>query len=106
MSPEIAMVRGLIAQAKGDVHEAIKQWRQATTGAEPAQPRVRLALARAYEATGDLQAAVRELRLLVSEHPDFVEAHIQLSKDLSKLGNWWEAGQRAAQALGLAPGQS
>jgi len=100
LSPDIPMIKGLLAQHQNKLPEAIKNWREAVA-AKGASPRVMMALAKAYDAAGDTTAAIRQLRAAIAAGGDSAETRILLAKDLSQAGNWWEAGQHSAEAVRL-----
>ncbi len=97
-----AYLRGLLAEAEKQYHEAIRYWHQAKQLGDKSK-KIHLALARGLFCAGDIQSAIVQLRALVSEQPYLFEGHFELAKLLSHTGNWAEAAEQARIALQLAP---
>ena len=100
--PDMPYLEGLVAQSQGNVREAIKIW-QAAVGQEKSFPRLRLALAEAYDRIGDTVAAIRELRILASQFPEAAAVRLSLARALGRLGAWREAATHAQAAAKLEP---
>jgi tetratricopeptide (TPR) repeat protein len=102
VSPAIPALRGKLADCRGNPREAIRQWQKALApGAS--SPQLRLLMARAYERAGDAQAAVRELRRVVSQLPRLAPAQFLLASALGRVGSWREAAACASEAVRLDP---
>ena len=98
----VAFFEGVIAEQKEDMYGAVKSWRRSVElGNRSAQ--IRLALATALSRLGDMQAALRELRRLVSEMPNFFAGRIALVTLLARTGNWAEVAEQAQRASQLSP---
>jgi tetratricopeptide (TPR) repeat protein len=99
----IAFLEGLVSDKKGQSYEAVKCWYRAIQlGAESA--RVRLALAATLSRLGDKQSAIRQLRTLLSEQPDLFDAHINLARLFTEIGNWAEVVEQAHIARQISQG--
>ncbi len=98
----VVFLEGLIADRKGHTYEAIRCWNNAI-GLGGKSPQIRLALASAYSRLGDTQSALRQLRTLVSDRPDFFNGRLALAKLLAQTGYWAEATEYAVAALQLSP---
>ena len=103
--PEVTFLEGLLAYERGLLLEAIDYW-QESMGLGNKSLRVRLALSSALSQVGNTQSALRHLRILVSENPDFVTGHLALAKLLAQSGNWAESSRHAATAKQLSPENS
>ena len=100
--PAVAYYEGLIAEQKGQRLEAIKCWNQAIELGNK-DPRVRLTLALGLSLAGDNQSALKELTTLISERPDFFEAHLSLARLSVKIADWSQVEASAKTALQLSP---
>ncbi len=98
----VASLRGLVANEKGDLREAVKYWRQSMALGNKS-PQVQLGLASALSGLGDTQSALRELRTFVSQWPDSFDGHLALAKLLAKSGDWSGAVEHARRAAQLSP---
>lgn len=73
---------------------------------KPEESFLRYGLAMEYRNAGDLESAVREFRLLMGSHPDYVPAYFHGAQTLERLGRLEEAresyraGLEAAQRAG------
>jgi tetratricopeptide (TPR) repeat protein len=98
-----AFLNGLLAEKQGFDREAVKSWSSAIQlGAK--FPRVRLSMAKALWRLGDRQSAINQLRILVSEQPDFIEGRMVLAQLLSDTGQLTEAAEQMRNIIQLAPG--
>jgi len=98
-------LEGLMSDKKGDSYEAVKCWYRAIqSGGTSAEPR--LALAAALSRLGDKQSAIRQLRTLVSEQPNLLEARINLARLFTETENWAEAEKQARLAGQISPNSS
>jgi len=103
----VAFLGGLIAEQKGQTYEAVKAWRRSIELGEIELanriPQIRLALATGLSRLGDTQSALRELRRLVSEMPNFFAGRMALVRQLARAGNWPEVAEQAYRAKQLSP---
>ncbi len=103
----VAFLGGLIAEQKGQTYEAVKAWRRSIELGEIELanriPQIRLALATGLSRLGDTQSALRELRRLVSEMPNFFAGRMALVRQLARAGNWPEVAEQAYRANQLSP---
>ena len=99
----VAFLEGLVADQKGQPYEAVKCWQRAIQ-LDNKYPRVRLALAAALSRLGDTQSALRQLRTIVSENPNFTDGHLALARLSAQTGNWAETAEYAQKAIQLSPG--
>jgi len=98
----VAFFEGLIAEQKGDMYGAVKSWRRSVElGNRSAQ--IRLALSTGLSRLGDMQSALRELRRLVTEMPNFFAGRMALVRLLARAGNWTEVAEQARRASQLSP---
>ena len=95
-------LEGLLIERQGRAFEAVGSFRRAIQMGNTS-PQVRLLLASALSQTGDTQSAMRSLRALISENPDFFDGRLALAKLLAQTGNWAEAAEQAQQALKISP---
>jgi len=95
-------LRGLVAAEEGRLFEAVEYCQQSIELGNQS-PQVRLALASALTRLGDTQSALRHLRMLVSERPNFFNGRLALAKLLAQTGNWAETAEHAATAMALSP---
>jgi tetratricopeptide (TPR) repeat protein len=107
----VAFLEGLLADKQGRLREAIASWQKAISLEETkrladrsATPR--LLLSSALARSGDLQSAIGQLRVLVSEHPDHFEGHLMLTRFLVRLRDWPEAMDEARRAQQISPNQA
>jgi len=98
----VAFLEGFLANEKGRFYEAIKCFHKAMELGD-SSPRVQLALALALAHVGDTQSAIRQLRNLVSEWPNFFDVHLALARMLAQDGNWPEAAEQARIATQISP---
>lgn len=103
IAPEkIAFLEGLLADRKGQHHQAVKHWRQAIQLGNNS-PKVRLFLADALSRWGDKCSAIQQLRRLVSEQPRLLQGHLKLARMLSRAGRWAESVEQAKIVLQTSP---
>ncbi|MHC4640636.1 MAG: tetratricopeptide repeat protein, partial [Planctomycetota bacterium] len=95
-------LEGLLIERQGRTYEAVESFRRAMQMGNKS-PQVRLLLASTISQTGDTQSALRYLRALVSESPDFFDGRLALAKLLARSRNWPEAAEQAQQALKISP---
>ena len=100
-----AFLEGLMADKRGQLREAVTNWRKAITLGYR-QPVVHRMLAEALTRLGDTQSAIGQLRLLVTDAPTDVEGHVALAQLLAQTRNWPEVLDQARQAQQLSPGPS
>jgi tetratricopeptide (TPR) repeat protein len=100
-SPAIPALRGKLADRRGNPREAIRQWQKALApGAS--SPELRFAMAQAYERTGDIQGAIRELRRVVTQRPRVAADQFPVAQLLDRVGAWREAAVLATAQFRLA----
>jgi len=95
-------LEGLLIERQGRAFEAVGSFRRAMQMGNKS-PQVRLLLASALSQTGDTQSAMRSLRTLISENPDFFDGRLALARLLARTRNWAEAAEQAQQALKISP---
>lgn len=95
-------LEGLLIEKQGRAFEAIESFRRAMQMGNTS-PQVRLILASALSKTGDIQSAMRSLRTLISENPDFFDGRLALARLLARTRDWTEAAEQAKQALKISP---
>jgi len=98
-----AFLEGLLADRRDHLFEAVKCFRRAIQSGNKS-PRVRLALASVLSRSGDTQSALRQLRTLVSEWPNFLNGRLALARLLAQTGNWAETAEQARAAGETSPG--
>ncbi|GAH52292.1 unnamed protein product, partial [marine sediment metagenome] len=98
-----AFLEGLLADRRGHLSEAAKYFRRAIQSGNKS-PQVGLALASTLSRSGDAQSALRQLRTLVSEWPDFLNGRLALARLLAQTGNWAETAEQARMARQISPG--
>jgi len=97
-----AFLEGLLADRRGHLSEAAKCFRRAIQSGNKS-PQVGLALASTLSRSGDAQSAMRQLRTLVSEWPDFLNGRLALARLLAQTGNWAETAEQARMARQISP---
>ena len=97
-----AFLEGLLAEQRGQLHEAVKCWYRALQLTSETT-RIRLALAGTLSRSGNKQSAIQQLRTLVSEQPNFLSGRLNLVRLLSEAGNWAEAAEQARIAMQISP---
>ncbi|MHC4573528.1 MAG: tetratricopeptide repeat protein [Planctomycetota bacterium] len=97
-----AFLEGLMADRKGQGHQAVKHWCRAIELGDRSS-RTRLLLASTLARLGDTQSALRRLRTLVSERPRLLEGRLALARLLAANGNWAETAEQARRAMQLSP---
>ncbi len=95
-------LEGLLAGARRQDHKTVQAWHRAIQLGDNSA-RTRLALAKALSLYGDDQSAILHLRRLISEQPDLLEAHLELSRLLTETGNWPRVARQARMALDVSP---
>lgn len=98
----VAFLEGLVAELEGHGYEAVKCWHRAMELGNKST-RVRLSLASTLSRLGDAQSALRQLRSLVSERPNFFEGRFALAKLMARTGRWAEAAEQARIARQISP---
>jgi len=98
----VAFLKGLIANEKDHGYEAVRCFRQAMELGNKS-PKIQIALASILSNLGDTQSAIRQLRCLVSERPDFLDGRLMLAKTLAQAGNWDEAAEQSRTAIQISP---
>ena len=98
----VAFLKGLMADEKGNLCEAIKYWKQSIELGNTSS-QIRLLIASALSRLGNTQSALRHLRTLISERPKSFSGHLSLARLLAKTGSWADASEHAATAMQLAP---
>jgi tetratricopeptide (TPR) repeat protein len=104
-SAATAFLEGLIADKQGKPREAIVNWRKALTLGYR-QPMGHMMLAIALTRLGDTQSAIGQLRMLVTDAPNYVEGRVALAQLLVQTRDWPEALDQARQIRRLAPGHA
>ncbi|MBA7642058.1 Beta-barrel assembly-enhancing protease [subsurface metagenome] len=97
-----AFLEGLLADRRDHLSEAAKCFRRAIQSGNKS-PQVRLALASTLSRSGDAQSALRQLRTLVSEWPNFLNGRLALARLLAQTGNWAETAEQARIARQISP---
>jgi len=97
-----AFLEGFVADYKGHSYEAIKCWYNAIQLGNKSE-RVRMVLAAVLSRSGDKQSAIKQLRTLVSEQPNFVSGPLNLVRLLTETGSWAEAAEQARMVMQIAP---
>jgi tetratricopeptide (TPR) repeat protein len=95
-------LEGLLAQAKNQHYKAIRDWQRAIQLGDNSE-KTRLALAQAYSRAGDNQSAIAQLRSLLAERPELLQAHLELAGILMQVANWADAAEHARLAAHIAP---
>ncbi len=95
-------LEGLLVERQGRPFEAVGSFRRAMQMGNTS-PQVRLLLASTLSQTGDTQSAMRNLRALISERPDFFDGRLALAKLLARTRSWAEAADQAQQAIKISP---
>jgi tetratricopeptide (TPR) repeat protein len=104
IAPSItAFLEGLLADKGGHLFEAAKCFRRAIESGNKS-PRVRLALALVLSRSGDAQSALRQLRVLISESPGFLDGRMAYAKLLAQTRNWAEVAKQTQVADKISPG--
>ena len=101
--PATAFLEGLLAERQGQLREAIAAWRRALTLGYR-QPTVRMMLASALSRLGDTQSAIGELRILATDVPGYLDAHLALAQLLVQTRDWPEVLDQARLVQQLSPG--
>jgi predicted Zn-dependent protease len=82
-----------------------KQQLEELLAEDPGDPFLRYGLAMEHVSAGDLQAAVRCFRELVTASPDYVPAYLQAGQVLTRLGRVEEAKEVFRQGIAAAARQ-
>jgi len=99
---KVAYLEGLLAVERERLFEAVKHWKDSMDlGNNSVQ--IRLMLSSVLSRLGDTQSALRHLRTIVSEYPDYIGGHLALARLLAKSGNWAESFRYAATAYQISP---
>lgn len=98
----LTFFEGIIADKKEQPNQAIKHFYEALEQGYKL-PKVRLALVSALTRSGDTLSALQQLRTLVSEQPDHLQARLNLGRLLSQTGNWDQTAEQAFSAMQIAP---
>jgi tetratricopeptide (TPR) repeat protein len=101
----IAFLEGLVADQKGNHSEALKCWRRSIQLGNKS-PLARLAVATSLLTLGDTQSALHELRGLVSDRPDYLEARLALARLSGQIGNYAEMAEHADRTRQISPGNA
>ena len=89
----VLYLNAFVASQEGRLRDAVGDWRKAVAlGVNARQP-----LARALAGLGDVQSAIGELRILVTETPNDAGAHLDLAKFLAQTRDWPGAMSEAAE---------
>ncbi len=114
---EVASLRAMLADQKGDPRQTVQYWRQSIALGN-ADPQAQLRLARALLAMGDTQSAMRQLRqfrtfLAQQRKPksfsgrlDLAKLHSDLARLFFQVEDWAGFADHAGKALKLAPGNT
>jgi len=97
-----AFLEGLLADRKGHPFEAVKCCYRAIQMGNKS-PQVRLSLASILTRSGDAQSALRQLRTLVSEQPNFFNGRLAFARLLAQTRNWAETEEQARIARHISP---
>jgi tetratricopeptide (TPR) repeat protein len=95
-------LQGLLFERQARPSQAVECFRRAIQSGNKS-PKVRLLLASAFSRTGNIQSALHELRVLVSQYPDFFDGRLALAKLLAGTRNWTQALEQARQARRISP---
>jgi len=107
-----AFLEGYLAQQKGQLQEAATFWRKAIALGYQSRrdrtwrghfPPVRMFLASVLQRIGDLHSAIEQLRLLVSDVPDYPQFHLALAQLLAQAEDWPGVLEQAQQVQRLVP---
>ena len=98
----IAFLEGLLADREGHLSEAAKYFRRAIQSGNKS-PQVRLALVSVLSRSGDAQSALRQLRTLASEWPNFLDGRLALGRLFAQTRNWAETAEQARIARQISP---
>lgn len=107
-----AFLEGYLAQQKGQLQEAAAFWRKAIALGYQSRrdrmwrghfPPVRMFLASVLQKMGDLHSAIEQLRLLVSDVPDYPQFHLALAQLLAQAEDWSGVLEQAQEVQRLVP---
>ena len=101
----VAFLEGIIADHKGQLSEAAKCWWRAIQ-LDTKSTRVRLALASVLARLGDTHSAMQQLRMIISENPNFFDGHLLLARLSAQTANWADTVEYAQKAMQLSPGNT
>lgn len=110
-----AFLEGYLAQEKGQLQEATAFWRKAIALGYQSRrdptwrghfPPVRMFLASALRQRGDLPSAIEQLRLLVSDMPDFPQFNLALAQLLAQNEDWSGVLEQVRQVQRIVPEQT
>jgi tetratricopeptide (TPR) repeat protein len=76
---------------------------EAAIAAQPDEPMLRVTLAQQFAASGRLEAAMRELNVVLRSNPDFLPARLELIKGLQALGRLAEAMKELDRVMETDP---
>ena len=103
IAPQVTpYLEGLIADREGRLRDAITDWRKAIALGYR-HPAVRRMLASALVRLGDTQSAIGELRILLTDVPGYLDAHVALAQLLVQTAEWQDALEQARIAHQISP---
>ena len=103
IAPQVTpYLEGLVADRQGRLRDAIAGWRKAIALGYR-HPAVRRMLASALVRLGDTQSAIGELRILLTDVPGYLDAHLILAQLLVQTAEWQDALDQARIARQLSP---
>ncbi len=102
--PELShYYRGMVALKGGDIYQSLADWKRSLELGNDS-PRLKLSMAEAYEAVGDLQSSLQLLRRLIQAQPNNFKYLSRYAEGLMQAGRWEEAVEYSRLALLIKPG--
>ena len=101
----VSFLEGLLADKQGQLRDAIAGWQKALSLGYRSSG-VYLSLASAFARLGDLQSALGQLRLLVSQNPNDLEGHLALARLLVQGRDWPEALEETRRIRQISRGHA
>lgn len=98
----VEYMNGLLAMRRGEDYQAIKYWKRSIeNGGDTAKCRLKIAAALAE--LGDEHSAVKQLRMLVAERPELVNARMNLARLLAASARLDEAAEQTQDVMIAEP---